>query len=92
MQFQNVLTQTLYAQLREDAAIFASVVFENGSRGSHFTITKDGRTYHYWQISTPAGIRKLLIGRDSEETRVTVTRMQAQRVERQELFKACLSG
>ena len=87
MKIQNVLTQTLYAQLREDATIFDSVVFENGSRGSHFTITKDGRTYHYWQISTPSGIRKLLIGRESEETRATVERMHAQRAERQELFK-----
>ena len=69
MEPQDALTQTLYAQLKEEAIVFDSMVLGGGVRGSAYSISKDGRIYWYWQVSTPAGNRKVLVGRDSEETR-----------------------
>ncbi|MFA7269781.1 MAG: GSU2403 family nucleotidyltransferase fold protein, partial [Sterolibacterium sp.] len=85
MESQDALTQTLYAQLKEEAVVFDSMVLGGGVRGSAYRITKDDRTYWYWQVSTPAGNRKVFVGRDSEETRAAVARLETQRQEHAEL-------
>ena len=86
MDLQDALTQTLYAQLKEEALVFDSMVLGGGVRGSAYTITNDGRIYWYWQVSTPSGIRKVLVGRDSEETRAAVARLENQRKGHAELL------
>jgi hypothetical protein len=86
MEPQDSLTQTLYAQLKDEAIVFDSMVLGGGVRGSAYSISKDGRVYWYWQVSTPAGNRKALIGRDSEETRATIAKLESQRQDQAELL------
>jgi hypothetical protein len=86
MKFQDVLTQTLYAQVKEEAVIFDSMVFGAGATGSAYSITHKDRIYWYWQVSTPTGNRKMLIGRDSDETRATIARLETQRGDREQLL------
>ena len=86
MELQDVLTQTLYSQIREEAVIFDSLVFGEGATGSAYSITHQGRVYWYWQVSTPTGNRKMLIGRDSDETRSTIARLETQRGNREQLL------
>jgi hypothetical protein len=86
LELQDAFAQTIYAQLKEEAIVFDSVVLGADARGSAYSITKDGRVYWYWQVSTPSGIRKMLVGRDSEETRATIARMRSQKRERADLL------
>lgn len=77
MDLQNALTQTLYAQLVEEAAIFDSLIMSGSQKGSAYRLEKGGHTYWYWQVSTPSGLKKLFLGRDSDETRAAVSRLEA---------------
>lgn len=77
MVLQNALTQTLYAQLHEEAASYAAVIFERGVIGSPYSIEVKGRRYWYWQASQPDGkLRKMLLGTDDDRTRSVVANLK----------------
>lgn len=69
MEIQSAVTQTLYAQLLEEAMAYAVSIFENGVTGSPYINTAKGRRYVYWQIKLPDGsFKRKSLGPESPET------------------------
>lgn len=89
MTLQSPVTQTLYAQLQEEAAVFHAVIFEQGIAGSAYLNHANGHAYWYWQVSEPDGkLRRLSLGRDTPETRVLVDRLKTRKHEASEAIAA----
>lgn len=73
MELQSAVTQTLYAQLLEEAMAYAVAIFENGVVGSPYINTAGGRRYVYWQIKLPDGsFKRKSLGSESPETEALV--------------------
>lgn len=76
MELQNALTQTLYAQLQEEAAAYSVSIFEQGVFGSPYRNKSGGHDYIYWQIRRPDGsFKRKSLGRDCPETQSFVERL-----------------
>jgi hypothetical protein len=84
--FQSALTQTLYAQLFEEAITYDVMIFEGAATGSAYAIESSGRRYWYWQVSTPAGLKKTALGPESEQTLAIVERLRQRKVEMAQLL------
>jgi hypothetical protein len=66
MTLQSPVTQTLYAQLQEEASVFHAIIFEQGIAGSAYLNHANGHAYWYWQVTEPDGkLRRLSLGRDT---------------------------
>jgi hypothetical protein len=77
---QSVLTQTLYAQLRDEALSYALSIFENGMAGSPYVATIKGRAYIYWQVPMPqGGTKSRYLGADNPETQTLVERLRTRK-------------
>ena len=69
METQSAVTQTLYAQLLEEAMAYSVTLFENGVIGSPYINVSRGRQYIYWQIKLPDGsFKRKSLGLKSEST------------------------
>lgn len=69
MEPQSAVTQTLYAQLLEEAMAFSVTMFENGVVGSPYINVSRGKQYIYWQIKLPDGsFKRKSLGLKSEST------------------------
>lgn len=89
MTLQSPVTQTLYAQLQEEAAIFHAAIFAQGIAGSAYLNHANGHAYWYWQVSEPDGkLRRLSLGRDTPETRALVERLKTRKHEASEAITA----
>lgn len=76
MESQSAVTQTLYSQLLEEAAIYAVSIFENGVAGSPYINTSRGKRYVYWQIKLPDGsFKRKSLGCESPENTALVQRL-----------------
>lgn len=90
---QSPVTQTLYAQLLEDASVFNAVIFEQGIAGSPYLNHANGYAYWYWQVSCPDGkLKRLSLGRDNPETQALVERLKTRKIEASEAIAALRSG
>lgn len=86
---QSPVTQTLYAQLQEEAAVFNAAIFEQGIAGSPYLNHANGYAYWYWQVAGPDGkLKRLSLGRDTPETRVLVERLKERKAEASEAIAA----
>ena len=86
---QSPVTQTLYAQLQEEAAVFNAVIFEQGIAGSPYLNHANGYAYWYWQVSGPDGkLKRLSLGRDTPETQALVERLKTRKTEASEAIAA----
>jgi len=86
---QSPVTQTLYAQLQEEAAVFNAAIFEQGIAGSPYLNHANGYAYWYWQVTGPDGkLKRLSLGRDTPETRVLVERLKTRKAEASEAIAA----
>lgn len=82
---QSPVSQTLYAQLLEEASIFNAVIFEQGIPGSPYLNHANGYAYWYWQVSGPDGkLKRLSLGRDTPETQALVERLKTRKTEARE--------
>ena len=89
MTLQSPVTQTLYAQLQEEASVFHTVIFEQGIAGSPYLNHANGHAYWYWQVAEPNGkLRRLSLGRDTPETRALVDRLKTRKHEASEAIAA----
>lgn len=89
MPLQSPVAQTLYAQLQEEASVFAAVIFEQGIAGSPYLNHANGYDYWYWQVAEPDGkLRRLSLGRDTPETRALVERLKTRKQEAGEAVAA----
>lgn len=76
MELQTALTQTLYAQLLEEALSYEVLLFEDGVVGSPYVNVSNGRRYLYWQVRLPDGtFRRKALGLETEATRELVARL-----------------
>lgn len=92
MTLQSPVTQTLYAQLQEEASVFHAIIFEQGIAGSAYLNHANGHAYWYWQVTEPDGkLRRLSLGRDTPETRGLVERLKARKEEAGEAIAALKS-
>ena len=79
---QSPVSQTLYAQLLEEASIFNATIFEQGIAGSPYLNHANGYAYWYWQVSTPDGkLKRLSLGRDTPETHSLVECLKTRKAE-----------
>lgn len=86
---QSPVTQTLYAQLQEEAAVFNAVIFEQGIAGSPYLNHANGYAYWYWQVTgTDGKLKRLSLGRDTPETRALVDRLKTRKAEASEAITA----
>jgi hypothetical protein len=86
---QSPVTQTLYAQLQEEAAVFNAAIFEQGIAGSPYLNHANGYAYWYWQVAGPDGkLKRLSLGRDTPETRVLVEGLKERKAEASEAIAA----
>ena len=86
---QSPVTQTLYAQLQEEAAVFNAAIFEEGIAGSPYLNHANGYAYWYWQVAGPDGkLKRLSLGRDTPETRALVDRLKTRKAEAGEAIAA----
>lgn len=82
MPLQSPVTQTLYAQLQEEASAFHAIIFEQGVAGSPYLNRANGHAYWYWQATQADGkLRRLSLGRDTPETRALVERLKTRKQE-----------
>lgn len=80
MQLQSALTQTLYAQLQEEATAYSIAIFEQGLIGSPYINKAGGHEYIYWQVKLPDGtFKRTSLGRSSPETQMLVEQLLARR-------------
>src|SRR5574343_1463426 len=92
MTLQSPVTQTLYAQLQEEASVFHAIIFERGVAGSAYLNHANGYAYWYWQVAEPDGkLRRLSLGRDTPETRALVDRLKTRKQEASEAIAALKS-
>lgn len=76
MELQTALTQTLYAQLLEEALSYEVLIFEDGVVGSPYVNVSNEKRYLYWQVKLPDGtFRRKALGLESEKTRALVERL-----------------
>lgn len=86
MELQSALTQTLYAQLQEEATAYSVAIFEQGLIGSPYINRAGGHEYIYWQVKLPGGtFKRTSLGRNSPETRALVEQLLARRNTAEEL-------
>ncbi|MDP2880082.1 MAG: GSU2403 family nucleotidyltransferase fold protein [Azonexus sp.] len=79
---QSPVSQTLYAQLLEEASVFKATIFEQGIAGSPYLNHANGYAYWYWQVTTPDGkLKRLSLGRDTPETQALVDRRKTRKAE-----------
>ncbi len=89
---QSPVTQTLYAQLQEEASVFHAIIFEQGIAGSPYLNHANGHAYWYWQVTDPDGkLRRMSLGRDIAETRELVDRLKMRKQEASEAISALKS-
>lgn len=89
MEIQSVLTQTLYAQLQEEATAYSVAIFEEGLIGSPYINKAGGHEYVYWQVRLPNGkFKRTSLGRNSAETQVLVQQLLARRNTAEELTES----
>ncbi|MDP3540807.1 MAG: GSU2403 family nucleotidyltransferase fold protein [Azonexus sp.] len=82
MELQSAVSQTLYAQLLEEAMIYNAIIFEQGVTGSPYLNRANDRAYWYWQVSEPGGkLRRMSLGRDTPETQALVAQLVARKKE-----------
>lgn len=80
MKLQSALTQTLYAQLLEEAFSYEVIMFEDGVVGSPYVNISNNRRYLYWQVKLPDGtFRRKALGLESTETTALVERLLARK-------------
>ena len=92
MTLQSPVTQTLYAQLQEEASVFNAIIFEQGVAGSAYLNHANGHAYWYWQVTEPDGkLRRLSLGRDTPDIRALVDRLKARKEEASEAIAALKS-
>ena len=76
MELQTALTQTLYAQLLEEALSYEVLIFEDGLVGSPYVNISNQKRYLYWQVKLPDGtFRRKALGLETEETKALVQRL-----------------
>lgn len=76
MELQTALTQTLYAQLLEEALSYEVLIFEDGVVGSPYVNISNEKRYLYWQVKLPDGtFRRKSLGLETEETKALVERL-----------------
>lgn len=89
---QSPVTQTLYAQLLEEASVFNAVIFEQGIAGSPYLNHANGYAYWYWQVTGPDGkLKRLSLGRDTPETQALVERLKTRKADASEAISALRS-
>lgn len=89
MEVQSALTQTLYAQLQEEAAAYSFAIFEQGLIGSPYINKAGGHEYVYWQVKLPDGsFKRTSLGRNSAETQTLVQELLARRNTAEELTES----
>lgn len=80
MEIQSALTQTLYAQLQEEATAYSVAIFEQGLIGSPYINKAGGHEYVYWQVRLPDGtFKRTSLGRNTRETEALVQQLLARR-------------
>ena len=86
---QTPVSQTLYAQLLEEASVFNATIFEQGIAGSPYLNHANGYAYWYWQVAAPDGkLKRLSLGRDTPETQALVERLKTRKAEASEAITA----
>lgn len=86
---QSPVSQTLYAQLLEEASVFNATIFEQGIAGSPYLNHANGYAYWYWQVTAPDGkLKRLSLGRDTPETQALVERLKTRKAEASEAITA----
>lgn len=86
---QSPVSQTLYAQLLEEASVFSAIIFERGIAGSPYLNHANGYAYWYWQVTAPDGkLKRLSLGRDTPETQALVERLKIRKAEASEAITA----
>jgi hypothetical protein len=89
VEIQSALTQTLYAQLLEEATAYSVAIFEQGLIGSPYINKAGGHQYVYWQVKLPDGnFKRTSLGRNSPETQVLVQQLLARRNSAEELTES----
>lgn len=92
MQTQNAVTQTLYAQLFEEAMAYAVALFENGVVGSPYVNVARGKRYVYWQIRLPDGsFKRKSLGVESEATDTLIASLLERKKNAEEAITALKS-
>lgn len=92
MKQQSALTQTLYAQLQEEAAAYAVMLFEQGVAGSPYRNKSGKYAYIYWQVTRPDGsLHQFSLGRDTPETAALVESLLARKKTTEEAIAALKS-
>lgn len=89
MEIQSALTQTLYAQLQEEATAYSVAIFEQGLIGSPYINKAGGHEYVYWQVKLPDGtFKRTSLGRNGPETQAFVQQLLARRNTAEELTES----
>lgn len=89
MEIQSALTQTLYAQLLEEATAYSVAIFEQGIVGSPYLNRAGGHEYVYWQVKLPDGsFKRTSLGRNSQETQAIVEQLLARKKTAAELTES----
>lgn len=89
MEIQSALTQTLYAQLQEEATSYSVAIFEQGLIGSPYINKAGGHEYVYWQVKLPDGtFKRTSLGRNAPETQLVVQQLLARRNTAEELTES----
>lgn len=92
MKQQTALTQMLYAQLQEEAAAYAVMLFEQGVAGSPYRNKSGKYAYIYWQVTRPDGsLHQFSLGRDTPETAALVESLLARKKTTEEAISALKS-
>jgi hypothetical protein len=89
MESQSAITQTLYAQLFEEATAYSVSLFGKGVIGSPYVNISRGKRYIYWQIKLPDGsFKRKSLGIESDATNALVASLLARKQSADEAIAA----